>query len=74
MHEKETMHSEETDSLEKEDNVPQDTISSTIEERLSPEQLRMMNKSDKQIKIQKAPTMRHPNSAGPRRINKHPMR
>ena len=71
MHSKDAEPKEKTDSL-KADSTSADTLPDLKGERLSPEQLRMLNKSDKTIKIQEAPTMRHPNSIGPRRRSPHP--
>ena len=44
-----------------------DSMPKPVERRLSPEELRQQNKSDEHINIQRAPSVRTPNSIGPRR-------
>lgn len=67
------MHEKAAETEVKADSVGADSVEADSapkklpEERLTPEQLRQMNKSKKQIDIQEAPAMRHPNSIGPRR-------
>ncbi len=54
------------------DTLHNDSIDERIQQRLTPEEIREMNRSDRQIKIQEAPSVRTPNSIGPRRrTNKH---
>ena len=66
MHEKEPEVIEIEDSVEV-DSAMTDTVPKTVGKRLTPEELRQLNKSDKQIKIQTAPSVRRSNSIGPRR-------
>lgn len=69
MHEKEAEQEVKADSV-KADSAKTDTAPNKMpEQRLTPEQMRQMNKSNKQIDIQEAPTIRHANSIGPRRRN-----
>lgn len=67
MHEKpkETVE-EPTDSLP-EDTTKEDSATQEVKRRLSPEEIRLQNRTGEQIKIQKAPSVRTPNSIGPRR-------
>lgn len=66
MHQKEPEQPVQTDSM-KTDSLTTDTLNKSIERRLSPEELRQMNKSNEHINIQRAPSVRTPNSIGPRR-------
>lgn len=66
MHQKEPEQPVQTDSV-KTDSLATDTLNKPIERRLSPEELRQMNKSNEHINIQRAPSIRTPNSIGPRR-------
>ena len=66
MHEKEPDKVEEADSV-KIDSVTTDTLPKPVERRLTPEELRQLNKSGEHINIQTAPSVRTPNSIGPRR-------
>lgn len=66
MHQKEAEPMVETDSV-KTDSVAKDTLSIPAVRRLSPEELRQQNKSGERIRIQSAPSVRTPNSIGPRR-------
>lgn len=66
MHQKEPEQPVQTDSV-KTDSLATDTLNKPIERRLSPEELRQMNKSNEHINIQHAPSVRTPNSIGPRR-------
>jgi hypothetical protein len=66
MHAKELEEVEEVDSV-KTDSVTTDTLSKPTERRLSPEELRQLNKSGEHINIQAAPSVRTPNKIGPRR-------
>ena len=66
MHQKEPEQPVQTDSV-KTDSLATDTLNKPIERRLSPEELRQMNKSNEHINIQRAPSVRTPNSIGPRR-------
>ncbi|MBR1667885.1 MAG: DUF4296 domain-containing protein [Bacteroidaceae bacterium] len=68
MHEKEEVPEEKADSTVT-DSVVTDTVPEPIERRLTPEELRQLNKSGEHINIQKAPSVRTPNSIGPRRRN-----
>ena len=55
--------------VKKADSIVEDTIVRPIERRLSPEEIRQKNKSGDHINIQTAPSIRTPNSIGPRRRN-----
>jgi len=66
MHAKELEEVEEVDSV-KTDSVTTDALPKPAERRLSPEELRQMNKSGEHINIQAAPSVRTPNKIGPRR-------
>ena len=66
MHEKEPENVEKTDSV-KTDSIATDSLPKPAERRLSPEDLRQINKSSEHINIQTAPSIRTPNSIGPRR-------
>ena len=66
MHQKEPEQPVQTDSV-KTDSLATDTLNKPIERRLSPEELRQMNKSNEHINIQRAPSVRTPISIGPRR-------
>jgi hypothetical protein len=66
MHQKEPAQVETVDSV-KTDSVAKDTMSIPAVRRLSPEELRQQNKSGERIRIQSAPSVRTPNSIGPRR-------
>ena len=66
MHQKEPEQPVQTDSV-KTDTLTTDTLKKPAERRLSPEELRQMNKSNEHINIQRAPSVRTPNSIGPRR-------
>ena len=66
MHQKEPEQPVQTDSV-KTDSLATDTLNKPIERRLSPEELRQMNKSNEHINLQRAPSVRTPNSIGPRR-------
>lgn len=66
MHQKEPEQPVQTDSV-KTDSLATDTLNKPIERRLSPEELRQMNKSNEHINIQRAPSVRTPNSIGSRR-------
>ncbi|MBQ0048105.1 MAG: DUF4296 domain-containing protein [Prevotellaceae bacterium] len=65
MHEKDSEPAVTVDTV-KVDSIAKDTLNLPAK-RLSPEEIRNMNKSNEQIKIQVAPTVRTPNSIGPRR-------
>lgn len=56
------------------DSLPDGRMTVPIHERLTPEDLRQRNRSDRQIKIQEAPSVRTPNSIGPRRRKTPPAR
>lgn len=49
------------------DTLSTDTAPSNIPHRLTPEEIRLQNKNTEHIKIQTAPSVRTPNSIGPRR-------
>ena len=49
------------------DSLDIDTVPQAIERRLTPEELRQQNKTGKRIEIKKAPSVRTPNTIGPRR-------
>lgn len=66
MHEKEPEKVEVTDSV-KTDTIATDTLPKPVERRLTPEERRLQNQSGEHIKIQSAPSVRTPNSIGPRR-------
>lgn len=55
-----------TDSV-KADSTAEDSMAQPIERRLTPEEVRQKNKSGDHIHIQTAPSVRTPNSIGPRR-------
>ena len=56
-----------TDSAQT-DTLPTDTpATSATHHRLTPEEIRLQNKNTEHLKIQKAPSVRTPNSIGPRR-------
>lgn len=71
MHEKDPIPVENPDSVNA-DTLMQDTLPRPVERRMTPEDLRQLNKSDKNIQIQMAPSIRKPNSIGPRRRNVQP--
>jgi hypothetical protein len=62
---------ENPDSM-KTDTLMTDTLPLREERRLTPEELRILNKSDKSIKIEAMPSVRTPNSIGPRRRTRQP--
>lgn len=66
MHEKEPEKVEVADTV-KADSIATDTLSKPVERRLTPEERRLQNQSGEHIKIQSAPSVRTPNSIGPRR-------
>jgi len=66
MHAKESQKEIVIDSV-KTDTLTQDTLPKPVQRRLTPEELRLMNKSGEHINIQSAPSVRTPNSIGPRR-------
>ena len=66
MHEKEPEKVEVADSV-KTDTIATDTLPKPVERRLTPEERRLQNQSGEHIKIQSAPSVRTPNSIGPRR-------
>ena len=66
MHEKEPQKAEVADTV-KTDSIVTDTLPKPVERRLTPEERRLQNQSDEHIKIQSAPSVRTPNSIGPRR-------
>lgn len=66
MHEKEPEKVEVADTV-KTDSIATDTLSKPVERRLTPEERRLQNQSGEHIKIQSAPSVRTPNSIGPRR-------
>ena len=49
------------------DSLDIDTVPQAIERRLTPEELRQQNRTGKRIEIKKAPSVRTPNTIGPRR-------
>lgn len=61
-----TVDSLRTDSLAK-DTLKVDSTPVVPEQRLTPEEIRMRNKSNKNIDIQEMPSVRTPNSIGPKR-------
>ncbi|MBO4673736.1 MAG: DUF4296 domain-containing protein [Bacteroidaceae bacterium] len=69
MHEKEAELVENTDSVAT-DSAEVDTVPEPPSKRLTPEELRIINKTDQHINIQEAPSIRRPNSIGPRRRKK----
>ena len=71
MHEKKPDVVENPDSM-KTDTLMTDTLPLREERRLTPEELRILNKSDKSIKIEAMPSVRTPNSIGPRRRTRQP--
>ena len=66
MHAKESEHTDPIDTL-KADTIVMDTMSQSAKRRLTPEELRQQNKTGQHINIQSAPSVRTPNSIGPRR-------
>lgn len=66
MHAKEVEHTESADTITA-DTIIADTITRPIERRLTPEDFRQQNRTGKHINIQTAPSVRTPNSIGPRR-------
>ena len=66
MHEKEPQKAEVADTV-KTDSIDTDTLPKPVERRLTPEERRLQNQSGEHIKIQSAPSVRTPNSIGPRR-------
>ncbi|MBP3214574.1 MAG: DUF4296 domain-containing protein [Bacteroidaceae bacterium] len=66
MHEKAPEVEISADSI-KADSIVEDTVVQPIERRLTPEEIRQQNKSGEHITIQTAPSVRTPNSIGPRR-------
>lgn len=66
MHEKEPEPIQPADTLAV-DTLADDTLPQPQQRRLTPEERRLQNKSNEQIKIQTAPSIRTPNSIGPRR-------
>lgn len=66
MHEKEPEKVEVADSV-KTDTIATDTLPKPVEHRLTPEERRLQNQSGEHIKIQSAPSVRTPNSIGPKR-------
>ena len=66
MHEKEPEKVEVADTV-KIDSIATDTLPKPVERRLTPEERRLQNQSGEHIKIQSAPSVRTPNSIGPRR-------
>ena len=66
MHEKAPEVIINTDSV-KADSIVEDTMVQPVERRLTPEEIRQKNKSGDHINIQTAPSVRTPNSMGPRR-------
>ena len=60
-----------TDSIST-DTVTNDTAPSNAPRRLTPEELRLQNMNNERIEIQTAPSVRTPNSIGPRRRNMSP--
>ena len=66
MHEKEPEKVEVADTV-KTDTIATDTLPQPVERRLTPEERRLQNQSGEHIKIQSAPSVRTPNSIGPRR-------
>lgn len=71
MHSKEEPKVEQASDSLKTDTLPTDTASGKGNKRYTPEELRLINKSDEQIKIETAPSVRRPNSIGPRRKTVH---
>lgn len=68
MHDKEEIKPvEEATKATEADTISVDSTSTTTERRYTPEELRMMNKSSEQIKIQTAPSVRTPNKFGTRK-------
>ena len=72
MHEK-TAVAEPIDTIAN-DSILSDTLSidTTAPHRLSPDEIRLQNQNTERIQIQKAPSVRTPNSIGPRRRNPSP--
>lgn len=66
MHEKEPQKAKVADTV-KTDSIVTDTLPKPVERRLTPEERRLQNQSGEHIKIQSAPSVRTPNSIGPRR-------
>ncbi len=66
MHAKESEYTDPIDTL-KADTIVMDTMSQSAKRRLTPEELRQQNKTGQHINIQSAPSVRTPNSIGPRR-------
>lgn len=64
----EQQEEEKTDSV-KTDTIKTDTLPKIEERRLTPEEVRQENKTGNKIEIQSAPSVRTPNSYGPRRKN-----
>ena len=65
MHAKEVEHTESADTITA-DTIIADTVTRPIERRLTPEEFRQQNRTGKHINIQTAPSVRTPNSIGPR--------
>lgn len=66
MHEKEKEVEEKADTITT-DSISTDTLPKPVEHRLTPEEIRLQNKSREPLKIQTAPSVRTPNSIGTRR-------
>lgn len=69
------MHEREAEQVEKPDSIVADsTVVDTVPEppskRLTPEEIRRINQTNEHINIQEAPSIRRPNSIGPRRRKK----
>lgn len=71
MHEKEPEPTEKPDSVNT-DSIDTDTLPQPVQRRLTPEEIRRMNKTGEHIKIESAPAVRTPNSIGPRRRTNQP--
>ena len=67
MHQKDAQQAEAHADTVKTDTLANDTMPRPEQRRLSPEELRQLNKSGEHINIQRAPFVRTPNSIGPRR-------
>lgn len=74
MHMKEAAVTETKADSASADSISADTLKVEPVKRLTPEEIRQQNSQGKTLKIQTAPTIRRPNSIGPRRrTNRHPM-
>ena len=74
MHEKEPKQPTVRPDSTNTDTIAKDTLPPPVEHRLTPEEIRQQNKSGHQIRIQATPSVRTPNSIGPRRRTTQPVR